>query len=162
MALAMPKLARAGRREVGVAEHLVRSVVLLAWPLDGVEAVHELGEVELELVPVARRVRALHLAQLALEAGVHDARLVGRGACARRRRACSSSSSNRLGKLSQYLKHMRQPWQTSKTRVTSLSSAGLVPVLGLARVVGEAVGGLVGDVLVVGVAGGAPSGLVCA
>ena len=35
-------------------------------------AVHELREVELELVLVARRVRALHLAQLALEAGVHD------------------------------------------------------------------------------------------
>jgi len=33
--------------------------------------VHELREVDLVLVLVAGRVRALHLAQLALEAGVH-------------------------------------------------------------------------------------------
>ncbi len=30
-----------------------------------------------------------------------------------------SMRSNRIGKLSQYLKHMRQPWQISKVRVTS-------------------------------------------
>src|SRR5205814_9552457 len=37
-------------------------------------AVDERGEVELELVPIASRVRTLHLAELALEAGVHDGR----------------------------------------------------------------------------------------
>src|SRR6185503_15701339 len=42
----------------------------------GARAVDELREVELERVTVARRVRALHLAQLALEAGVEDALLL--------------------------------------------------------------------------------------
>ena len=112
-------------------------------------AVHELREVELELVPVARRVRALHLAQLALEAGVHDALGLGGGrACGRRRRASSSSSSKSVGKLSQYLKHMRQPWQISKTRSTSCCERAGVPVLRLRGVVGEPVGRLVRDRLV--------------
>ena len=42
-------------------------------------AVHELREVELVLVLVPRRVRALHLAQLALEAGVHHPVRLGGG-----------------------------------------------------------------------------------
>jgi hypothetical protein len=35
----------------------------------------------------------------------------------------SSISEKSVGKLSQYLKHMRQPWQISKTRSTSRPSA---------------------------------------
>ena len=45
---------------------------VLAVP-DRVVAVHELREVELELVPVPGGVRALHLTELALKASVHDA-----------------------------------------------------------------------------------------
>ena len=37
-----------------------------------VVTVNQLGEIDLELVPVTWRVGALHLAQLALEAGIHD------------------------------------------------------------------------------------------
>ena len=33
------------------------------------------------------------------------------------------SASKSVGKLSQYLKHMRQPWQISKTRVDLLLRA---------------------------------------
>jgi hypothetical protein len=51
---------------------------LAALP-DAPPAVDQLGEVELPGVLVARRVRALHLAELALEAGVHHLhRLLGR------------------------------------------------------------------------------------
>ena len=48
------------------------------------------------------------------------------------------------GNESQYLKHMRQPWQTSKARVISLFRGRLVPVLVLGGVVGQAVGRLIG------------------
>ena len=39
----------------------------------------QLGEVQLELVAVAHRVRALHLAELALEALIHDLGRLGIG-----------------------------------------------------------------------------------
>src|SRR5262245_47092133 len=35
-------------------------------------AMHELGEIDLKLMVVSRRVRTLHFAELALKAGVHD------------------------------------------------------------------------------------------
>jgi hypothetical protein len=77
IALAAPRLARASPAgQVRVAQQpLAEARPLLARP-HGLEAVHQLREVELELVPVARRVRALDLAQLALEARVHDLALV--------------------------------------------------------------------------------------
>src|SRR5205823_15103269 len=57
---------------VGVAEHAVAEPQGGARRLLGGVAVDERGEVELELVPFAARVRALDLAELALEAEVHD------------------------------------------------------------------------------------------
>ena len=41
-----------------------------------------------------------------------------------------SIRSKSVGKLSQYLKHMRQPWQSSKPRVTSAWSASLSQYFG--------------------------------
>jgi hypothetical protein len=65
--------ARQLRGEVRVPEQPVAQASALALPPLGLVAVDEPREVELELVAVARRVRALDLAQLALEAEVHDA-----------------------------------------------------------------------------------------
>ena len=79
MALAMPKLARARRAAPsGIVEHAHPQRLALAAPPHPAPAVDQLGEVELELVLVTRRVRALDLAELALEAGVHH-RLLLRG-----------------------------------------------------------------------------------
>jgi hypothetical protein len=70
-----PPLARAAcrRRRDHPGTSSRRSDALLAR-LHRPVAVHQLGEVELEGVLVPRRVRALHLAQLALEAVVHHRR----------------------------------------------------------------------------------------
>jgi hypothetical protein len=62
MALAMPKLA----------QHLLPQLPALPLPALGLVAMHELGEVQPELVALPGRVGALHLAELALEAVVHD------------------------------------------------------------------------------------------
>ncbi len=62
---------------VGIVEDALPERARLAAGVDPAPAVDELREVELELVAVARRVRALDLAQLALEAGVHHRGHVG-------------------------------------------------------------------------------------
>jgi len=63
--------------------------------------VDERGEVELELVSFAARVRALDLAELALEAEVVTRRTSPP--------CCSSMRLKRVGKASQYLKQRRHP-----------------------------------------------------
>jgi hypothetical protein len=68
---AAERRARRSRRSIGIAENALAQRQPVALRALRLVAVHELGEIELERVAVARRVRALHLAQLALEAGVH-------------------------------------------------------------------------------------------
>ena len=87
-------------------------------------AVRQLGKVDRERVGVARRVGAVDLALLALEAVVDDGRrLRSASARGRRRRARRRRYANSFGNASQYLKHIRQPAQTSNTRAVSRCSA---------------------------------------
>jgi hypothetical protein len=73
--------ARRRARSIGILEDFQPQFVrLLPLPIaDGVVSMDELRKIELKLVPIAGRVRALHLAELALKACVHDPLRVERG-----------------------------------------------------------------------------------
>ena len=65
--------ARHAPREVGITKHAFAQRHATLLGSHRLVAMHQLREVELKLVPDARRVRTLHFAQLALEALIHDA-----------------------------------------------------------------------------------------
>src|SRR5690606_33071432 len=68
------RTARARRlgRGVGIAQELLRERDAMTARSHRLISMDQLGEVELILVTVTHRVRTLHLAELALEALVHD------------------------------------------------------------------------------------------
>ena len=116
----------------------------------GLVAVDELREVELELVLVARGVGALHLAQLALEAGVHHAVGLAGGDLVDVALVLLVDQLEQDREAVAVLEaHAAAVTQLEGARQLLLQRLG-VPVLRLFGIVGEAVGRLVRDRLVGG------------
>ena len=143
---AMPRLRPSHPpRAVGVGKQPRAERNPFPFRLLGLVAVNELREIELELVPVALGVRALHLAELALEAGVHDPPGLHGGDLA----------NVAVVRVVQNLEEIRKAvavLEAHSAAVADLEGAGdlfleslPVPVAAVFGVVGQAIGGLVGD-----------------
>jgi hypothetical protein len=113
----------------------------------GLVAVDELGEVELELVAVAGGVGALDLAQLALEALVHDPVLVGAGQAGDVAVVLVVDEVEQAGERVAVLEAHAAAVADLEHADDLLVEGVLVPIDGVVGVVAEALGGLVGDVL---------------
>src|SRR5262249_9514244 len=130
---------------IGIAEHPVTEREAGPRGLLGGVAVDEGGEVELELVVLAASVRALDLAQLALEAEVHDAVGLRPAQAPHVARVLLVDQAEEGRERVAVLEAETTPVTDLEGALHLLGERGRIPVLGFRRVVGEAVGRPIGD-----------------
>jgi hypothetical protein len=132
---------------VGIAENAVAQAQPLTFRSLGFITMDEAGEIESELVMFSLGVWALHLAELALKARVHDAG----------RLACGNAANIAVVFLVQQRKQSGEAvavFEAEPAALTDLEraddlfveSAG-IPVFSFGRIVREPIRGLIGDVL---------------
>ena len=128
------------RQAVGIGEHPLPQRDALPAGALGLPAVDELGEVERERVPVARRVGAVDLAQLALEAVVHHPGGLARGERAGVAAMILIGAREQPGEAVAVLEAEAAPGADVEHAFDLLAEGSLVPVPRLLRVDAPPVG----------------------